>query len=148
MRSSALPALGVLMFLARPHAQQGAPAIEPCSLVTRAEAEQVIGKLKADPKPHQQERVKICEFESASGTDSLELWVFPESGLDRARDQHKDLKTVTDLGQPAFIRRNTDIDWIELFTRKGAVTLEVTMKASAGAEEKVRNLARKALSRM
>jgi hypothetical protein len=148
MRSFTLAAIGVFTCVFPAAAQQGPPAIDPCMLVTRAEAEQVIGKLKADPKPQTQERVKICEYQPASGTDSLEIWVFPESGLERARDQYKDLKPVTDLGQPAFMRRNPDVDWLELFTRKGAVTVEVTMKAAPGAEEKVRSLARKALSRM
>jgi hypothetical protein len=55
---------------------------------------------------------------------------------------------VTGLEQEVFIRRNTDIDWVELFTRKGAVTLEVTMNATTGAEEKVKDLAKRALSRM
>jgi hypothetical protein len=40
---------------------------------------------------------------------------------------------VTDLGQPAFIRRDPGNDWIELYARKGIVTLKVTKRMSPGA---------------
>ena len=127
---------------------QGPPALDPCTLITQAEAEQVIGKLKNPPKGSTEERVRTCEYVSANGTDSLELWAFPESGLERARDAHKDLKPITDLGVPAFFRRNSDIGWVEIYTRKGKVTLEVTMKAASGDEENVKALAKKAVARM
>ena len=126
---------------------QGPPALDPCTLVTQAEAEQVIGKLKNAPKASTMEQVKTCEYAGANG-EALELWAFPESGLERARATHKDLTPMADLGQPAFFRRNADIGWVEIYTRKGQVTLEVTMKAAAGADEKVKALAKKAIARM
>lgn len=44
--------------------------------------------------------------------------------------------------------RNKDIPYIELYFKKGQVTIEVTMKQSPGEEEKVRAFARKVFSRL
>ena len=145
--SMPLTLLVVLLTVLADAQAQGPPALDPCTLVTQAEAEQVIGKLKSAPKGSTVERVKTCEYAGANG-EALELWVFPESGLERARATHKDLTPIADLGQPAFFRRNPDIGWVEIYTRKGQVTLEVTMKAATGADEKVKALAKKAIARM
>lgn len=58
------------------------------------------------------------------------------------------LSPVTGLGQEAFITRNKDIPSIELYLKKGNVTLEVTMKESPGDEDKVKAIAKKALGRL
>jgi hypothetical protein len=73
--ASAILALGSV--LAAAQAQQGTPAVDPCTLVTRAEAEAVIGTLEEAPKSQTQEPVRFCEYESVA--DSLELWVFRRS---------------------------------------------------------------------
>ena len=106
-----LTILAVLMtVLAAPQAQ-GPPALDPCTLVTQAEAEQVIGKLKSAPKGSTVERVKTCEYAGANG-EALELWAFPESGLERARAAHKDLTPIADLGEPAFfVAMPTSAGW-------------------------------------
>jgi len=70
----------------------------------------------------------------ANEKDALELWVFPASGLERARQSIKTLSPVTGLGQEAFITRNRDIPYIELYLKRGNVTLEVTMKEARGDE--------------
>jgi len=55
---------------------------------------------------------------------------------------------VTDLGAEADLRRNTDIDWIEPYTKKGDVSLQVTMTKTAGDVNKVKALAKKALAKL
>jgi hypothetical protein len=123
------------------------PAVDPCTLVARADVEQIVSKLKAAPKSETNERVRMCTYEFASSGDQLEIWVFPQSGLDRAKTTYKDLVPVTDIGQPAFQRRDPSIGWIEIYTRKGETTLKVTMKGS-GDLEKSKALARKALQKL
>ena len=108
--------------------------------------EQIIGKLKENPASSREERVRICEFKFVDDKNALELWVFPASGLERARKSIKTLSPVTGLGQEAFITRNKDIPY--LYLKKGNTTLEVTMKESSGDEEKVKAIAKKALTRL
>jgi len=90
----------------------------------------------------------LCSYTFANGTDELEIWVYPATGLERARKAYKDLTPVTDLGAEAYLRRNTDIDWIEPDTKKGDVSLQVTMTKTAGDVDKVKALAKKALAKL
>ena len=124
------------------------PTVDPCTLVTKAEAEQIIGKVKNTPVSSRVERVTICEFTFVDEKNALELWIFPAEGLDRAKKLIKDLSPVSGLGQEAFMTRNKDIPYMELYTKKGDVTLKVMMKETPGVEEKVKLLAKKALSRL
>jgi hypothetical protein len=124
------------------------PSVDPCTLLTKAEVEHIIGKVKGTPASGQEERAAYCVYQFANGMDALELWVFPASGLERAKESIKTRSPVIGLGQEAFITRNEDIPYIDLFLRKGNVTLEVTMKESPGDEEKVKAIAKKALSRL
>ena len=139
-------ALSILVFATPASAQTpGPPKIDPCTLVPRADVERIIGKLSGPPKSQTLEQARTCEYTFVDGNLSLEIWVFPASGLERVRNQFKDLTPVTDLGAPAFQRREKTIDWLELYFRKGDVTFEVTMRSSAGDLEKAKDLARKVL---
>ncbi len=124
------------------------PSVDPCTLITKAEAEQIIGKIKDNPVSSRVERVIICEFTFVDEKNALELWIFPAEGLDRAKKLIKNLSPVSGLGQEAYMTRNADIPYIELYTKKGNVTLKVSMKETPGVEEKVKLLAKKALSRL
>ena len=124
------------------------PSVDPCSLLSKADVEQIIGKLKGIPTSQQIERARLCEYEFVDEERALELWVFPASGLERARTKFKNLSPVTGLGQEAFVHHNMKIDYTELFVKKGNVTLEVSLPESPGDEEKAKAIARKALSRL
>lgn len=128
-------------------ASQGAPSIDPCTLVTVADVEAIVGKLKGPPRSETEERTRSCNF-TFTGSDEMEIWVYPADGLDRARRLNKDLAAVTDVGAEAYMRRDASIDWIELYARKGAVSIQVTMKNAPGATDKVKALARKALAKL
>ena len=140
--------VSVCLVLASGVAMGDEPSVDPCTLVSNADVEQVIGTLKGTPTSVREEQTRFCNYEFANEKDALELWVFPASGLERARKLHKDLSPVTGLGHDAFMRRNKEIQYIELFVKKGDVTLEVTMKEAPGDEEKVKTLAKKALTRL
>jgi hypothetical protein len=124
----------------------GPPKVDPCTLVPRADVERIVGELSAPPTSQFVEQARTCEYAFVDSKLSLEIWVFPASGLERVRNQFKDLTQVTDLGAPAVQRREKTIDWLELYSRKGDVTFEVTMKSGAGDVEKAKELARKVLA--
>jgi hypothetical protein len=140
-------ALSILVSATPASAQTpGPPKVDPCTLVPRADVEPIVGKLSAAPKSQVVEQVRTCEYAFVDSNLSLEIWVFPASSLERVRNQFKDLTPATDLGAPAVQRREKTIDWLELYSRKGDVTFEVTMKSGAGDLEKAKELARKVLA--
>jgi hypothetical protein len=133
--------------VARMDAWQSAPALDPCTLVSVADVEAIVGKLKGAPRSETNERARSCSFAFA-GSDEMEMWVYPVDGLDRARRLYKDLIAVTDVGAEAYMRRNPSIEWLELYARKGTVSIQVTMKSAPGDTDKVKALARKALEKL
>jgi hypothetical protein len=59
------------------------------------------------------------------------------------------VQPVAGMGYEAFMYHSTRyIDEMQLFARKGNVTLEVALTQSPGAGERVKSIARKALSRL
>ena len=59
------------------------PNIDPCTLLTQAEVEHVIGPLQGKPKADQEGQAAWCNYEFANGKDAMEVWVFPAEGIDR-----------------------------------------------------------------
>lgn len=126
---------------------QAAPP-EPCSLLTIAEVEQVIGKLKGTPKADKEGNAAWCNYEFANGTDAFEIWVFPADGIDRARKQAKKPVPVKGLGDDSFMNRGMHgLDYVDLFIKKGAVTVKLSLHETGGDEEKLKTLASKAVGR-
>jgi hypothetical protein len=121
----------------------------PCSLVAIAEVDQVVGKLKGPPTSDQEGSAAWCNYEFANGTDAMEVRVFPAEGIDRARKQSKKPVTVKGLGEDAFIERGMHgLDYVNLFIRKGKTTIQLSLKETAGDEEKLKTLGRKATDRL
>src|SRR5262245_25616989 len=79
------------------------PHIDPCTLLTQAEIEHVIGQLQGKPKADKEGQAAWCGYEFANGTDALEVWVFPAEGIDRGRKQAKKPIAVKGLGEDAFM---------------------------------------------
>src|SRR5262245_57727154 len=75
------------------------PTVDPCSLLTKAEVEQSVGKLKAAPKSGRNDRLLTCEYQFANDKNELLVWVMPATAMDRARKQFKDLTPVKGLGE-------------------------------------------------
>jgi hypothetical protein len=124
-----------------------APA--PCSLLTAAEVEQVVSKLMGTPKAEQEGRAAWCNYEFANGKDAMEVWVFPADGIERGRKKSKKPITVKGLGEDAFIERGMHgLDYINLFIRKGETTIQLSLKETAGDEEKLKTLGKKAVGRL
>lgn len=131
-------------------ARAQAPAhADPCSLITRAEVEHIVGKLKAAPKADKEGQASWCNYEFANGKDAFEIWVFPGEGIDRARRVAKSGTTVKGLGEDAFLTRGLHgLDYVNLYVRKNNRTINLALQYTSGDEDKVKALAQRALARM
>ena len=120
-----------------------------CSLLTDAEVEQVVGKLMGTPKAEQEGRAAWCNYEFANGKDAMEVWVFPADGIERGRNKSKKPTAVKGLGEDAFIERGMHgLDYVNLFIKKGETTIQLSLKETAGDEEKLKTLGKKAVGRL
>jgi hypothetical protein len=114
-------------------------APSPCSLLTAAEVEQVVGKLVGAPKADQEGGAAWCNYEFANGTDAMEVWVFPADGIERGRTKAKNSAAVKGLGEDAFLARGMHgLDYVDLFIKKGKTTIKLSLKETAGDNEKVK----------
>jgi hypothetical protein len=130
---------------------QGARAaalnVNPCTLVTNAELEQIVGKLKSGPKLGSSfgSEDKACKYVFETTLHMLILRVYPTEKWDMAEEIFQDKKNVAGLGEEAFLHRNLTLG-TELWIKEGGVILQLSLK-SAAAEEKLKPLAKKALGR-
>lgn len=120
----------------------------PCSLLTIAEVEQVVGTLKGAPTADKEGAASWCNYEFANGKDALEVWVFPAEAIGRGRKVSKNPVTVKGFGDDAFMDRGMHgLNYVNLFVKKGGTTVKLALKESAGDENKLKALAQKALGR-
>ncbi len=121
---------------------------DPCALVTVAEVETVIGRLKGAPKRAAEGSAAWCDSQFANGTDAVEVWVFPADGIERGRKQSKKPIPVKGLGDDAFLERGMHgLAYINLFIKKGNTTIQLSLQESPGDEAKIRSLGGKAVGR-
>lgn len=139
---------GLAWFLTGTAAIAAPPTVDPCSLLTKSEIEQVISKLAGNPVAEREGDARWCNYEFADGKNALEVWVLPAAAMERAHKKAKHPTPVKDLGQEAFLDRKTEgLDYINLFVKKKDVTVELSLKETAGDEEKLKTLAQKAAGR-
>jgi len=129
-------------------ALDGDPTDDPCTLATRADVEQVVGKLKAAPSSSHFERVRTCEYDFVDPKQGFSLWLFPATGIDRARKDLSPRSPVAGLGQEAFVHHNPRSENTELYVKQGNATLMFSMPESTDAPAKLQALARRALPRL
>jgi hypothetical protein len=123
-------------------------APEPCSLLTSAEVEQVVGKLNGPPKADQEGAAGWCDYQFANGKDAMEVWVFPADAIDRAKKKAKKPVAVNGLGEEAMMDRGAfGLKYVDLYIKKGSTTVKIALKETAGDEDKVKALAQKAVGR-
>lgn len=125
------------------------PGLDPCTLLTTAEVEQVIGKLKGAPKGNTLADAKSCTYEFTNGRDEFEIWIGPGDAFARMRKDAKKPVPVGGFGEEAFMDRGRlDLGSLELTMRKGTVLAQLSIREGAGDEAKLRSLAQKAVGRM
>ena len=116
--------------------------IDPCALVNRAEAAQVLGEIKGEAETrtglHNEKR---CSYSNMNGSEVS----FGVYGADfwestRTASEGLDNEELRGLGEEAFsVRRGTTV---QLYVRKGDVILDVN---STAGKEAARRMAEKAL---
>lgn len=124
------------------------PKMDPCSLLTTAEVEQVIGKLKGIPTTDKMVDAEACYFEFTNGKDAFEIRVGPGDAFVRVHKDAKKPVTVKGLGDDAFLDRGAHgLNYVDLTIKKGAVLVQLAIKETAGDEDKLKTLGQKAVKR-
>jgi hypothetical protein len=105
--------------------------LDPCALVTRAEAEKILGELKEAPKPDtgiQQE--KECEYSTTTGAWlKVRLYSSKRWGMQKGTVSEMNPTDLPGLGEEAFsVKRGTSY---EIYIRKGTLILEVSSTVGA-----------------
>lgn len=122
---------------------------EPCSLLTTAEVEQAVGKLSGTPTVDKEGDAAWCNYEFAGNKYAMEVWVFPADGLDRAKKKAKNPTAVKGLGDEAILTRGMfGLDYVDLYIKKGGTTIKITLKETAGDEDKLKTMGQKAVGRL
>ena len=148
LRSVIALSLGGWVMLTAAVAIGAPPAVDPCTLLTKAEVEQIVGKVNREPKSETEGDARWCQYPFANDKDVLEVWVFPADGIERARRSAKNSTALKGIGQEAFfVCKLHGIDYLDLFMKKANITVKISMKETPGDEDKVKALAHKALAR-
>lgn len=123
-----------------------APDVEGCSVVTKDEAEAIIGKLKEAPKPVTSlQGEKTCTYRGDDGsTVTLRVYGADHWELQKSIDSESHPSDVSGLGEAAYYTKNST-GGVDLWTRKGGAVLNVN--GSIGLD-KAKDLAQKALGRL
>lgn len=125
------------------------PGLDPCTLVTTAEVEAVLSKLKGPPRGETLADAKSCTYEFTNGQDEFEVWIGSGDAFALMRRDAKKPVSVGGFGEEAYMERGRlDLGSLELTMRKGAVLAQLSIREGAGDEAKLRTLAQKAVGRM
>jgi len=122
---------------------------DPCKLVTVAEMQQIMGPLTGPPTGTDPKSGEIsCSYSPAKGPSFVEVTLHDgDLASWKKRNGGKNPVAVPEFGADAFI--NPDFqDWADLYAKKGALVLRVTMPKGAQSMEAVKAIARKALARL
>lgn len=122
------------------------PDVDGCALVTKDEAEAIIGKFREDPKPVTAlEGEKTCNYRGENGSVvTLRVYGADHWELQKNVDSESHPMDVSGLGEEAYYTKNPT-GGVDLWTRKGNAVLNVN--GSIGLD-KAKDLAQKALGRL
>jgi hypothetical protein len=151
-RSSKLLLCGVAAILAGGGtlAVGAAPSIpDPCKLITVAELEQIVGPLKGAPKPGDIASGDVsCEYTPAKGASWINISLHDgELNSWRRRNGGQNPVSLPEFGKDAFV--NPDFEGsADLYATKGGLILSVSMPMGPAAVDRVKAIARRALSHL
>lgn len=148
LRSCAMPA--ILTAVAWTLAATAAPAVpNPCTLVTAAEVQQIVGPLKGAPKATDPASGEVtCSYTPAKGPSFVDVSLHDGDLLAwKSRNGGKSPVALPEFGKDAFV--NPDFEnFADLYAKKGNLILRITMPKGPQAVESVKAIARKALARL
>ena len=127
-----------------------APAIpDPCKLVTTAEIEQIVGRLKSAPKAGDIAAGDVsCEYAPVKGPSWINIRLHDgDLSAWRQRNGGKNPVSLPEFGKDAFM--NPDFEGsADLYARKGSLILRVSMPTGPGALDTVKAITKLALPRL
>ncbi len=129
---------------------RAAPVIpDPCTLVSLAEIQQIVGPLDGAPKATDPKSGEItCTYKPSKGPSFVDISLHDgDLASWRRRNGGKNPVPLPDFGSDAFV--NPDFqDSADLYAKKGNLILRVSMPKGPKAVETVKAIARKALPRL
>lgn len=142
--------LGALLLFQAPgpsRSAAAAPGVDPCSLLTKAELEQVLGSLKSGPKPGLAVGTedRVCEYVGDEGR-TASITLHPGEKWEVAKQIFQDRTVVSSIGDEAFAHRNPS--GVSLYVRKGVILLQVYVSKRASDLKIAKALAKTALRRL
>ncbi|MDP2368673.1 hypothetical protein [Rhodoferax sp.] len=122
---------------------------DPCKLIALAELEPIVGPLKGSPKSGDIKAGDVsCEYTPAKGASWIEIRLHDgDLASWKRRNGGKSPVSLPDLGADAFANPDSDGS-AELFVKKGALILRLSMPKSPAAVEQLKKIAQKALPRL
>ena len=131
-------------------AASAAPAVpDPCKLVTVAEMQQIVGPLRGAPRATDPKSGEItCTYTPAQGPSFVDVSLH-DGDLAAWRKQNggKSPVPLPEFGSEAFVNPNFR-DFADLYAKKGALILRVSLPTGPQSVEAVKAIARKALPRL
>ena len=127
-----------------------APVIpDPCKLITTAEIEQIVGRLKGPPKAGDIASGDVsCEYALVKAPSWINIRLHDgDLSAWRQRNGGKNSLSLPELGKDAFV--NPDFEGsADLYAKKGGLILRVSTPNGPGAVDMVKAIARLALPRL
>ena len=121
----------------------------PCSLVTVAEMQAIAGKLSGAPRSTDPASGEVtCTFEPVNGPSFIDVSLHDgDLKAWKARNGGKAPVSLPELGADAFANTVAN-DWVDLYAKKGALIVRVTLPTGPNALAMAKAIATKALSRL
>jgi hypothetical protein len=127
-----------------------APAIpDPCKLITTAELEQIVGRLKGAPKAGDIASGDVsCEYAPVKAPSWINIRLHDgDLSAWRQRNGGKNSLSLPEFGKDAFV--NPDFEGsADLYAKKGGLILRVSVPNGPGAVDMGKAIARLALPRL
>ena len=123
---------------------------DPCTLITVAEIEAIVGKLKGPPKSGDAKNGDIsCEFTVAKDLSWVEIRLHDGSFESiRKRLGGKNPTPLPEFGRDAFLNENFEDLSADLLAKKGDLILRVSIPKGPAAGSQTKAIMRKALPRL
>jgi hypothetical protein len=139
---------------ATPAAQSSSPAtveIDPCALVTKAEAEAVLGAPSGEPETYFDSERASCRYETSSGLDVVSVGVTIYESEEDAEDSFQfalDVNRYPEVGGIGDRAYQSPINDITVLTGRYELSVDVTVKGGDADFPEARELAAKAVARL
>lgn len=139
----------VVVGIAWPLAQAGAPTPNPCSLVTVAEMQQIVGPLSESPRATDPASGEIsCSFSPAKGPSFIDVSLHEgDLATLRSSASYKNAQPLPEFGKDAFVSPNFH-EYADLYAKRGNLIVRVTLPMGPKSVDTAKSIARKALARM